>query len=63
MRKELKTTIFDTVGTLKNLFVRLLDNNESNKRNLTKFYQHVTNVNAERREGKCKIKELLNGAI
>ena len=34
MKKELKTIIFDTVSTLRKLFVKLIDNNESNNRKI-----------------------------
>jgi hypothetical protein len=34
MKKELKTTIFDTVSILRKLFVKLLDTNESNARKI-----------------------------
>jgi len=37
MKKELKTTIFDTVSTLRKLFVKLLDTNESNARKITEL--------------------------
>jgi hypothetical protein len=37
MKKELKTTIFDTVSTLRRLFVKLIDINESNVRKITEL--------------------------
>jgi hypothetical protein len=51
MKKELKTTIFDTVNTLRKLFVKLLDNNESNIRKITELEQQVGKTNTVRDEG------------
>ena len=51
MKKELKTIIFDTVSTLRKLFVKLLDTNESNVRKITDLEQQVANTNAVRGEG------------
>jgi hypothetical protein len=46
MKKELKTTIFDTVSTLRKLFVKLLDTNESNARKITELERQIANTNA-----------------
>jgi hypothetical protein len=51
MKKELKTLIFDTVSTLRKLFVKLLDNNESNIRKITELEQQVAKTNTVRGEG------------
>ena len=50
MKKELKTTIFDTVSTLRKLFAKLLDTNESKDRKTTELERQVANTNAERGE-------------
>ena len=50
MKKELKTTIFDTVTILRKLFVKLLDTNESNARKITELESKVANTNAFRGE-------------
>ena len=50
MKKELKTTIFDTVSTLRKLFAKLLDTNESKDRKITELKRQVANTNAERCE-------------
>ena len=44
MKKELKTTIFDTVSILRKLFVKLLDTNESNARKITDLERQVANT-------------------
>jgi len=54
MKKELRTIIFDTVNTLRKLFVKLLENNESNNRKITDLEKQAANTNAERGEGKVK---------
>ena len=59
MKKELKTIIFDTVSTLRKLFVKLIDNNESNNRKIIELEQQVANTNAERGEGKGKTKDYI----
>ena len=46
MNKEMKTTIFDTVSTLRKLFFKLLDTNESNGRKVTEMEKQVANTNA-----------------
>jgi len=46
MKKELKTTIFDTVSILRKLFVKLLDTNESNARKITELERQIANTNA-----------------
>jgi DNA gyrase/topoisomerase IV subunit B len=48
MKKELKTTIFDTVSILRKLFVKLLDTNESNAKKITELERQATNTNANR---------------
>jgi len=48
----MKAIIFDRVRTFINLFVNLLDNNESNNRNITELEQQVANTNAEGVNGK-----------
>ena len=48
MKKELKTVLFDTVSTLRKLFLKLLDNNESNTRKITELEQKVAKTNALR---------------
>ena len=45
MKKELKTTIFDTVSILRKLFVKLLDTNESNARKITELERQIANTN------------------
>jgi len=50
MKKELKT-IFDTVSTLRKLFVKLIDTNESYARLITELEQQVANTNAVTGEG------------
>jgi hypothetical protein len=50
VKKELKTTIFDTVSILRKLFVKLLDTNESNARKITELERQVGNTNAMRGE-------------
>ena len=57
MKKELKTIIFDTVSTLRKLFVKLIDNNESSNRKITELEQQVANTNAKRSEGEGKTKD------
>jgi hypothetical protein len=47
MKEELKTIIFDTVSTLRKLFVKLTDTNESNARKITELEQQVASTNAE----------------
>jgi hypothetical protein len=46
MKKELKTTIFDTVSILRKLFVKLLDTNERNARKITELERQAANTNA-----------------
>jgi len=50
MKKELKTTIFDTVSILRKLYDKLLDTNESNARKITELEMQVANTNAFRGE-------------
>ena len=50
MKKELKTTIFYTVSTLRKLFAKLLDANESKDRKITELERQVANTNAVRGE-------------
>jgi hypothetical protein len=50
MKKELKTTFFDTVSTLRRLFVKLLDTNKSNARKTAELERQVANTNAFRGE-------------
>jgi hypothetical protein len=50
MKKELKTTIFDTVSILRKLFVKLLDTNESNAKKITELERQAANTNAYRGE-------------
>jgi hypothetical protein len=50
MKKELKTTIFDTVSILRKLFVKLLDTNESSARKITELERQAANTNASRGE-------------
>jgi len=47
MKKELKIIVFDTLSSLRKLFVQLLDNNESNRRKITEIEQQVANTKAE----------------
>ena len=51
MKKELKTIIFDALSTLRKLFVKLLDTNESNARKITELEKQIANTNAVRGEG------------
>ena len=55
MKKELKTTIFDTVSILRKLFVKLLDTNESNARKITELERQIANTNAVGGEVKGRI--------
>jgi len=50
MKKELKTTIFDTVSIQRKPFVKLLDTNENNARKITELERQVANTNAFRGE-------------
>ena len=50
MKKELKNTIFDTVSTLRKLFTKLTDINESNARKITKLEKQVANTEDARVE-------------
>jgi hypothetical protein len=50
MKKELKTTIFDTVSTLRKLFTKLTDINESNARKISELEKQVANTNDARVE-------------
>jgi hypothetical protein len=50
MKRELKITIFDTVSTLRKLFAKLIDTNESNARKITEFERQVASTNAVRGE-------------
>jgi hypothetical protein len=54
IKKELKTTIFDTVIILRKLFVKLIDTNESNARKITELETQVANTNAVLREVKAR---------
>jgi hypothetical protein len=51
MKKELKTTIFDTVIILRRLFVKRLDINVSYVRKMTEMGKQETKTNAARGEG------------
>ena len=59
MKKELKTTIFDTVSTLRKLFVKLLDTNESNARKITELEKQVAKTNAVRGKGTGRTKNYI----
>jgi hypothetical protein len=50
MKKELKTTIFDTVSTLRKLFTKLTYINESNARKITELEKQVANTKEARVE-------------
>jgi len=50
MKKELKTTIFDTASILRKLYDKLLDLNESNARKITELERQVANTNSFRGE-------------
>jgi hypothetical protein len=50
MKTALKTTIFDTVSTLRNLFSKLIDSNETKERRITELERQVANTNAVRNE-------------
>jgi len=50
MKKELQTTIFDTVSILRKLFTKLIDTNESKDRKTTELERQVANTKAVRGE-------------
>jgi hypothetical protein len=50
MKKELKTTIFDTVSTLRKLFTKLTDVNDSNARKITELEKQVASIKDARVE-------------
>jgi hypothetical protein len=52
MKKELKTTNFDTVSILRKLFVKLLNTNESNAKKITELERQAENTNANQGEVK-----------
>ena len=54
MKKELKTTIFDTVCNLKKLFAKLIATNENNSRKVTDLERQVTNTKEKREVGRSR---------
>jgi hypothetical protein len=50
MRKGLKQTIFQTVSTLRNLFVKLKDNRDSKSADISKLGKQVNTMKAQLEE-------------
>jgi len=48
MKKELKTTIFDTVSNLRKLFAKLIDTIENNTRKIIELEKQVANTKEKR---------------
>jgi hypothetical protein len=55
MKKELKQTIYETVSTLRKLFTKLIETNNSNTRQITELEKKVTNTETEFDELKGKV--------
>jgi len=53
-KKELKTTIFDTVSNLRKLFAKLIDTNENNARKIAELEKQVANTKKKREVGRSR---------
>jgi len=54
MKKELKSTIFDTVSNLRKLFAKLIDTNENNARKIIELEEHVANTKEKWEVGRSR---------
>jgi SMC interacting uncharacterized protein involved in chromosome segregation len=54
MKKELKQNIFETVSTLRNLFVKLKGNIDSKSNAISELEVRMTKMKAELEEGRSK---------
>ena len=54
MKKELKQTIYETVSTLRKLFIKLVETNHSNTRHITELEEKVANTETELDELKVR---------
>ena len=54
MKKELKTTKFDTVSNLRKLFAKLIDTNENNTRRIIELEKQVANTKEKRDVGRSR---------